>query len=250
MCGAPQLQVPPCHTSSPHQSRTKQMLLVVCILLPIASILLAMIFVFVFIRCHKRRNKIPIKTDLLLPRISHGRITYHELSRATDMFSENNLLGTRSFSSVYKGMLPGRKIFAMKVFKLELDCAFKSFETKCEILRKIRHRNLTKRFDIMIDVACDLEYLHHGYSMSVAHEYGLEGLVSTKCDVYSYCIMLMETFTRTKSTDARFNGGLSLKCWVVDALHNAIVQVLDANLLRCKGAMCVISYAIGFELLC
>ncbi|THG15287.1 hypothetical protein TEA_013373 [Camellia sinensis var. sinensis] len=130
----------------------------------------------------------------------------------------------------------------------------------------------------MIGVACALEYLHHGYSVSMAHcdlkpsnvlldddmvahvsdfgiakllgvgesiaqtrtiatfgyiapEYGLEGLVSTKCDVYSYGIMLMETFTRTKPTDARFDGGLSLKCWVVDALPNAIVQVLDANLL-------------------
>ncbi|THG00547.1 hypothetical protein TEA_024374 [Camellia sinensis var. sinensis] len=136
-----------------------------------------------------------------------------------------------------------------------------------------------KRLDIMIDVACALEYLHHGYSVPVAHcdlkpsnvlldddmvahvsdfgiakllgvgesiaqtrtiatfgyiapEYGQEGLVSTKCDVYSYGIMLMETFTRTKPTDARFDGGLSLKCWVVDALPNAIVQVLDANLLR------------------
>ncbi|CAL5410191.1 unnamed protein product [Camellia sinensis] len=144
LCGAPRLQVPPCHTDSPHQSRTKQMLLVVYILLPIASTLLAMIFVFTFIRRRQRRNKIPVQTELLPQRICHERITYHELSRATNMFSESNLLGTGSFSSVYKGMLPGRTIFATKVFKLELDGAFKSFETECEILRNIRHRNLTK----------------------------------------------------------------------------------------------------------
>ncbi|CAL5412543.1 unnamed protein product [Camellia sinensis] len=317
LCGAPRLQVPPCHTDFPHQSRTKQMLLVVYILLPIASILLAMIFVFTFIRRRQRRNKIPVQTEFFPQRICHERITYHELSRATNMFSESNLLGTGSFSLVYKGMLPGRTIFATKVFKLELDGAFKSFETECEILRNIRHRNLTKvisscstpdfkalvleympngtlekwlyshnyfldmlqRLDIMIDVACALEYLHHGYSVPVAHcdlkpsnvlldddmvahvsdfgiakllgmgesitqtrtiatfgyiapEYGLEGLVSTKCDVYSYGIMLMETFTRSKPIDARFDGDLSLKCWVANALPNAIVQVLDANLLR------------------
>ncbi|KAL7242009.1 hypothetical protein ACSBR1_014574 [Camellia fascicularis] len=189
--------------------------------------------------------------------------------------------------------------------------------TECEILCNIRHRNLNKvitscstldfkalileympngtlekwlyshnyfldmlqRMDIMIDVACTLEYVHYGYSVPVAHcdlkpsnvlldddmiahvsdfgtakllgvgesiaqtrtiatfgyiapEYGLEGLVSTKCDVYSYGIMLMETFIRIKPTDARFDRGLSLKCWVVDELPNAIVQVLDANLLR------------------
>ncbi|CAL5346388.1 unnamed protein product [Camellia sinensis] len=317
LCGAPRLQVPPCHADSHRQSRIKQMLLIVYFLLPIASVLLAITFVFAFIRCRQRRNQNPIQTDLLPARIRHGRITYHELSRATDMFSESNLLGAGSFSSVYKGMFPGKMIFAIKVFKLELDGAFKSFETECEILRNIRHRNLTKvisscstldfkalvleympngtlekwlyshnyfldmlqRMDIMIDVACAFEYLHHGYSVPVAHcnlkpsnvlldddmvahvsdfgiakllgvgesiaqtrtiatfgyiapEYGLEGLVSTKCDVYSYGIMLMETFTRTKPTDARFDGGLSLKYWVVDALPNAIVQVLDANLLR------------------
>ncbi|KAL7211336.1 hypothetical protein ACSBR2_014251 [Camellia fascicularis] len=317
LCGAPQLQVPLCHADSHHQSRTKQMLLIVYILLLIASILLAMTFLFVFIRCCQRRNQNPIQTDLLPARIRHGRITYHEPSRATDMFSESNLLGTGSFSSDYKGMFPSKTIFAAKVFKLELDGAFKSFEIECEILCNIRHRNLTKvisscstldfkalvleympngtlakwfyshnyfldmlqRVDIMINVACALEYLHHGYSVPVVHcdlkprnvlldddivahvsdfgiakllgvgesiaqtrtiatfgyiapEYGLEGLVSTKCDVYNYGIMLMETFTRSKPIDPRFDGNLSLTCWVANALPNAIVQVLDANLLR------------------
>lgn len=63
-------------------------------------------------------------------------------------------------------------------------------------------------------------------------EYGSEGLVSTKCDVYSYGIMLMETFTRKKPTDEIFAGDLSLKDWVNELLPNAIIQVIDANLLR------------------
>ncbi|KAL7211345.1 hypothetical protein ACSBR2_014259 [Camellia fascicularis] len=183
------------------------MLLIAYILLPIASILLAMTFVFAFIRCRQKRNQNPIQTDLLPTRIRHGRITYHELSRATNMFSESNLLGTRSFGSVYKGMFPGKIIFYAKAFKLELDGAFKSLEIECEILCNICHRNLTKvisscstldfkalvleymcngtlekwlyshkyfldilqRMDIMIDVACTLEYLHNGYSVPMAH---------------------------------------------------------------------------------
>lgn len=63
-------------------------------------------------------------------------------------------------------------------------------------------------------------------------EYGSEGLVSTKCDVYSYGIMLMETFTRKKPTDEIFAGDLSLKDRVNELLPNAIIQVIDANLLR------------------
>ena len=63
-------------------------------------------------------------------------------------------------------------------------------------------------------------------------EYGSEGSVSTRCDVYSYGILLMETFTRTKPTDEMFVGDLSLKGWVNESLPNAIFQLMDANLLR------------------
>ncbi|CAN4091936.1 unnamed protein product [Withania somnifera] len=135
--------------------------------------------------------------------------------------------------------------------------------------------DISQRLSIMIDVACALEYLHHGCSLPVIHcdikpsnvlmdenmvahlsdfgiskllgedesdlytktlatlgyiapEYGLDGLVSTKCDVYSYGIMLLETFTRRKPNE--FEGDLSLKQWVSYSLPEAIVDVVDANL--------------------
>ncbi|OIT36029.1 lrr receptor-like serinethreonine-protein kinase efr [Nicotiana attenuata] len=53
----------------------------------------------------------------------------------------------------------------------------------------------------------------------IAPEYGREGLVSTKCDVYSYGTMLMEIFTRTKPNDEMFDGDLSLKQWVSKRSH-------------------------------
>ncbi|PHT83009.1 hypothetical protein T459_11452 [Capsicum annuum] len=136
----------------------------------------------------------------------------------------------------------------------------------------------------MIDVACALEYLHHGYSSVVIHcdlkpsnvlldedmvahlsdfgiskllgedesdlytktlaklgyiapdtslKYGLDGLVSTKCDVYSYGIMLLETFTRRKPNE--FEGDLSLKQWVSYSLPEAVMDVVDANLVTSTG---------------
>ncbi|CAN4109816.1 unnamed protein product [Withania somnifera] len=62
----------------------------------------------------------------------------------------------------------------------------------------------------------------------IAPEYGLDGLVSTKCDVYSYGIVLLETFTRRKPNE--FEGDLSLKQWVSYSLPEAVMNVVDANL--------------------
>ena len=48
-------------------------------------------------------------------------------------------------------------------------------------------------------------------SYIVTVEYPLEGSVSIRGNVYSYGILLMETFTSTKPTDEMFAGELSLK---------------------------------------
>ena len=117
------------------------------------------------------------------------------------------MIGSESFGSVYKGILRCGTAIAVKVFNLQLDVAFKSFDTECEVLRSLHHRNLVKvitscsnldfkalvleympngslekylyshnyflntkqRLSIMIDVACALEYLHHGCSLPVIH---------------------------------------------------------------------------------
>ena len=62
-------------------------------------------------------------------------------------------------------------------------------------------------------------------------EFGLEGFVSTKCDVYSFGIMIMEVFTRTIPSDKMFGENLDMKNWVKDSMPNALSNVIDPNLL-------------------
>ncbi|PHU19076.1 hypothetical protein BC332_10227 [Capsicum chinense] len=204
LCGSSRFSVPPCPTSSKHKSNRKN-LLVLFILLVIAFVFVPMTFVLLWIR-YRRGKSVPQQADLLST-VARSRISYYELLRATNALSESNLIGSGSFGSVYKGILRSGIAIAVKVFNLQLDAAFKSFDTECEVLCSLRHRNLVKvitscsnldfkafvleympnrslekylysqnnflgiwqRLSIMIDVACALEYLHHGCSSPMIH---------------------------------------------------------------------------------
>nr|XP_048323062.1 putative receptor-like protein kinase At3g47110 isoform X2 [Ziziphus jujuba var. spinosa] len=71
-------------------------------------------------------------------------MSYSDLFQSTDGFSENNLIGSGSFGSVYKGISADNKIVAIKVLNLQQQGASKSFLDECNALRNIRHRNLLK----------------------------------------------------------------------------------------------------------
>ncbi|KAL8045723.1 hypothetical protein ABFX02_08G133200 [Erythranthe guttata] len=183
----------------------KRVRLALFILIGVVAFISVLCLAFIFIR-HRRKNKAINGIDGLVPTVSE-RISYYELLQATEHFSETNLLGVGSFGSVYKAVLRDGTILAVKVFNSLSEAASKCFEVECEVLRNIRHRNLTKvisscsnedfkalvleyvpngnldkwlyshnycldlmqRMNIMIDVACALEYLHHGYSTLIVH---------------------------------------------------------------------------------
>eukprot|EP01018_Ginkgo_biloba_P028033 Gb_15169 [translate_table: standard] len=67
----------------------------------------------------------------------------------------------------------------------------------------------------------------------IAPEYGLgTGRASTKGDVYSYGILLLEMVTRKRPSSDMFVDGLDLHKWASMAFPDKIEEVVDGNLLR------------------
>ena len=63
-------------------------------------------------------------------------------------------------------------------------------------------------------------------------EYGLGSEVSTKGDVYSYGILLLEMITGKKPTNSMFEGGLNLHNYASMALLDGVKEVVDPKLLN------------------
>ncbi|KAH6775250.1 hypothetical protein C2S52_012811 [Perilla frutescens var. hirtella] len=315
LCGAPWFHVPPCHMVSHHTSTRNKVKVDLFIVAGVVVFIAIVSLVIIYTRCRRKENRAVGVGEL--GSIVRERISYYEVLEATEQLDESNLLGTGSFGSVYRGILRDGKTVAVKVFNMQSEAIFRSFDVECEVLRSIRHRNLIKvisscsnesfkalvleympkgslekwlyshnycldalqRLNIMIDVASALEYLHHGYLTPVVHcdlkptnvlldektigcvsdfgiakllateesnvvtntlatlgyiapEYGSNGIVSTKCDVYSYGIMLMETFTRKRPNDDMFGGDLNLSSWVETSFAQSSNEVIDVNLLK------------------
>ena len=178
------------------------------ILPPIISTitLVALIIAMWWIRKRDNLAK-PTPIDSQLPGTHDEKIPHQQLLCATNNFAEDNLIGKGSLGVVYKGVLYNGLTVAIKVFNLQLQEAFRSFDTECGVMQNIRHRNLVKiftfcsnldfkalvleympngsldkwlysdnyflnliqRLNIMIDVASALEYLHHDCPSTVGH---------------------------------------------------------------------------------
>jgi LRR receptor-like serine/threonine-protein kinase FLS2 len=206
LCGAPRLKVPPCKEGVSRPKKIEATHILKYVLPTIGLTVLVVALVLVSTRRLKSNAKKSME-ESALPIATWKRISQQELLQATEGFNTRNLLGKGSFGSVYQGTLSDGMIVAIKVFNLEVQGAFKSFDTECEVLRNIRHRNLVKtittcsnmdfkafvleympngnlekwlysqerclsflqRLNIMIDVVSALEYLHHGYSTPIVH---------------------------------------------------------------------------------
>ncbi|KAK7291469.1 hypothetical protein RIF29_06636 [Crotalaria pallida] len=73
---------------------------------------------------------------------SQSTFTYEDLVRATDGFSDANLLGSGGFGYVHRGVLPNGKEVAIKQLKAGSGQGEKEFKAEVEIISRVHHKHL------------------------------------------------------------------------------------------------------------
>ncbi|PHU16766.1 hypothetical protein BC332_12461 [Capsicum chinense] len=198
------LEVPACANPG-LQSKSKELVLKVVIPVVISSFL---IFLLVSVLILKWKKKGKFKDVEKVPDIkTYQLVSYHEIQRATNYFDESNLIGVGSSGSVYQGTLSSGIVVSIKILDLEYEEVCKRFDTECEVMRSVRHRNLVpvittcfsdyisafvlqymsngslenwlyredcqfnllQRVTVMLGAAMVIEYLHHGHITPIVH---------------------------------------------------------------------------------
>ncbi|KFK34028.1 hypothetical protein AALP_AA5G092500 [Arabis alpina] len=142
LCGGiKELKLKPCLAQAPALKK-----IVIGVSVGIALLLLLFI-AFASLCWFRRRKKNQLMNNPAPSTLGafHQTISYGDLRNATDGFSSSNFIGSGSFGTVFKALLPTEnKVVAVKVLNLQRRGAMKSFLAECESLKDIRHRNLVK----------------------------------------------------------------------------------------------------------
>ncbi|KAH9295539.1 hypothetical protein KI387_039127, partial [Taxus chinensis] len=207
LCG-PWIHLPSCPPASSHKSYSHWRIIIPVVVT--VFVIWCCFLCFLIWKWGKKKNTVclvvtePLPFNLGLPRISE-----EELMAATNGLSDTNLLGVGNYGSVYKGELTDGTLVAVKVLNLQNAEAHQSFDTECNTLRNVRHRNLigiitccsnldfkalifpympngsledwlypdgdecklslSQRLNIAIDIAQAFAYLHHQCFVQVLH---------------------------------------------------------------------------------
>ncbi|TYH00346.1 hypothetical protein ES288_A10G268400v1, partial [Gossypium darwinii] len=139
LCGGiPELHLSRCNSKTSANTSLKLKIRIIVVILGVTLVF----FIFLFIWFRKKKEQKPTITHV---ENSLLQLSYQSILRATNGFSPQNLVGSGSFGSVYKGILEANgAVVAVKVFNLLNHRASRSFLVECEALKNIRHRNLVK----------------------------------------------------------------------------------------------------------
>lgn len=143
LCGGVlELQLPRCPIKATKKEMARALKLAIIVICAVLAIFLFSYFVLLLWRRKTKKNSTTVLTGL---NQYLSKVSYKMLYQATGGFSPENMVGSGSFGSVYKGFLnQDDKVVAAKVLNLRQSGATKSFMAECNALKNIRHRNLVK----------------------------------------------------------------------------------------------------------
>ncbi|KAI3519861.1 hypothetical protein L1887_09078 [Cichorium endivia] len=218
LCGGlVELGLPKCKDTKKHKNKFPLFVIFILIASSVSSFLC-----FVYARCKKKKGQ-PSQS-------SNGarfkKVSYSQLLKATDGFSEANLIGKGGFSSVYKGALDhDDRLVAVKVLHLQNRGAHRSFIAECEAWRT-RFLGTNSNQNSTSGIRGTTGYAPPGA------EYGVGSEMTRSGDVYSFGILLLEVMTGKRPTDNIFNEGLSLHKFAQMSLSDHVTDVIDDGLLN------------------
>ncbi|XP_070663603.1 putative receptor-like protein kinase At3g47110 isoform X2 [Malus domestica] len=209
------LKLPKCKSKETKKRRLSRSLkLIVLLVFGLTLLGIAMVFSYFFL-CSSRKKRKEISLSTLGNTIL--QVSYATLLKATDGFSEANLIGVGSFGSVYKGVLDEddkAQLVAVKVFNLLRHGASRSFIAECEALRNIRHRNL-----VQIITVCSSVDFHGNDFKALVYEFMDNGSLEEWLHPPTGTEELRDHVPKKLSLLQRLEIAIGVAC-ALDYLHN------------------------------
>ncbi|TMW98232.1 hypothetical protein EJD97_004329, partial [Solanum chilense] len=203
--GIPEFKMPKCSNKvASKRHRLSHRLIIV--MLVIGGLLAAITVALLIFLCARRKKRSTSSENSSLDVIP--RVTYNSLYKETNGFSMSNMIGSGALSFVYRGILEENgKFVAIKVLKLQVTGASKSFLTECEALRHIKHRNLVK----LLTSCSSIDYQGNDFK-ALVYEYMANGNLAN--------------WLHNRSTDGEENH--EPKTWNILQRLNVIIDVASA----------------------
>ncbi|KAJ6703820.1 LRR RECEPTOR-LIKE SERINE/THREONINE-PROTEIN KINASE FEI 1 [Salix viminalis] len=182
----------------------------------------------------------------------HGDLPYSskEIIKKLETLTEEHIIGSGGFGTVYKLEMDDGSIFALKRI-VKMDDGFdRFFERELEILGSIKHRYLVNLRgycnSLYIETVDVDDFLYNDFYLEIkilfidissdrdASKYMQSGRATEKTDVYSFGVLVLEVLSGKRPTDASFiEKGLNIVGWLNFLItENRPREIVDPN---CEG---------------
>ncbi|KAI7748477.1 hypothetical protein M8C21_009300, partial [Ambrosia artemisiifolia] len=186
-----------------------------------------------------RHFYISIRTDKNVNTELHY-FTFQSISSATNNFSHTNMLGKGGFGEVYKGKFVDGQEVAVKRLSKTSRQGVKEFKNETELIAKLQHTNLVRILGCCVEKQEQILPKISDFGMAklfgineseantsrvvgtrgyMPPEYLIDGIISTKIDVFGFGVLLLEIIS-SKTNHASYDAehplnllGLAWELW-------------------------------------